>query len=180
MTSRTKEMANSGSMPLLVPAMTLMVPVGAIVVTVALRIAVRPRCCQRLPSKLGKEPRRPAISADFATARSSMNFMISSATGQRRFGIVADAQPHQRLGKAHDAQADLAVAVGHLLDLRQREAIGVDDVVQKVHRDIDQFAEPLPVDFAAAGRRRCQLPARLARIWRAAHQLRKVDRAQVA
>ena len=43
----------------------------------------------------------------------------------------------KQIGKAHDAQADLAVFEGRLLNLGQGETVGVDDVVQEMDRGPD-------------------------------------------
>jgi len=58
-------------------AMMLIVPVGATVVTVALRRR-RPSDSRRLPLKLGNVPRVRASSADAAWPRSRINRMIRS------------------------------------------------------------------------------------------------------
>ena len=42
--------------------------------------------------------------------------------GDARLGIIGDAQLEEQVGKAHDAQADLAVAAHGLVDAFQREA----------------------------------------------------------
>jgi len=54
---RWKQTANSGSTPEEAPAMIEMVPVGAMVVTVALRWGRAPFLSKMEPLKLGKAPR---------------------------------------------------------------------------------------------------------------------------
>src|SRR5664279_5446650 len=56
-------------MPLEQPAMMLIVPVGAIVVTVALRTRAPPGASKMEPSKLGNTPRWRAASEDLARQR---------------------------------------------------------------------------------------------------------------
>ena len=105
-TRRTKARAKSGSMPLLVPAMMLMVPVGATVVTVAFLMALHFLSWDC--SKSGKEPRSSPSCADSSRAVSVMNFITSSAMRTASLGVVGDIHLNEHLGKAHHPQADLA------------------------------------------------------------------------
>ena len=59
-------------------AIMLIVPVGAMVVTVEFLMALKPALSHLLPLKFGKLPLFPAISADVSLAVSVMNFMIFS------------------------------------------------------------------------------------------------------
>ena len=75
------------------------------------------------------------------TGRGGVAFGIDEAhdafgQGDARLGIIGDAQLEEEVGKAHDAQADLAVAAHGLVDALQREARGVDDVVQEAHGQV--------------------------------------------
>ena len=66
-------------MPLEQPAMMLIVPVGAIVVTVALRTRAPPGASKMEPSKLGNTPRSRARSSLAARASSWMKLITSAA-----------------------------------------------------------------------------------------------------
>ena len=55
------------------------VPVGAMVVTVALRIGGSPRLSKREPGKFGKGPLSRASSREAVWPSSRINFMTSSA-----------------------------------------------------------------------------------------------------
>ncbi len=76
-TFRTNATAKSGSMPEEVPAIMLMLPVGAIVVTVAFLIASHSR--KEDSSKSGNEPRSPPRRHDSSRATLVMNPITSSA-----------------------------------------------------------------------------------------------------
>ena len=69
-------------MPLEQPAMMLMVPVGAMVVTVALRTRAPSGLSKMEPSKLGNTPRSRASSSLSARASSWMKPMTSPAMRQ--------------------------------------------------------------------------------------------------
>ena len=62
-------------------------------------------------------------------------------------GVVSDAELEEQVGPAHDAQADLAVLADHLGDLGQRVDRGVDDVVEKANREMDDAAQLVPVNL---------------------------------
>jgi hypothetical protein len=68
--------------------------------------------------------------------------------GHRLLGVVGDAQLEEHIGEAHDAQADFPGLFGVLLDDFQGEAVGVDDVVQEVHRGVHQGGQGRVVDGA--------------------------------
>ena len=59
--------------------------------------------------------------------------------GQGLFGIVGHPELEEHFRPSHDPQADLAVALTHVPDLRQGIAVDVDDVVQKAHPEADRF-----------------------------------------
>src|ERR1051325_3943294 len=67
---------------------------------------------------------------------------------ERGVGVVGDAEGGERVGPAHDAEADLAGRRGGALDLGQRIAIGIDDVVEEPHGGVDRGGEPRPVELA--------------------------------
>ena len=67
-------------MPLAQPAMMLIVPVGAIVVVVALRSAGCPARCHREPGHAGKLPRRSASAIEAASDSRSRNPATRSAS----------------------------------------------------------------------------------------------------
>ena len=77
-TFRTKATANNGSIPLEHPAIMLIVPVGAIVVTVALRLVLY--SVQLLSPKLGNEPFSCPSACEHCRASSVTNRMSFSAT----------------------------------------------------------------------------------------------------
>ena len=66
--------------------------------------------------------------------------------GHRFLRVVGDAEFHQHVGPAHDPQADLAIALGHALDLRQRVPVHVDDVIQEVRGDVGDPLQFFPID----------------------------------
>jgi len=135
-------------MPLEQPAMMLMVPVGAIVVTVALRT--------RAPAGLSKigaleVGEHAALAGQLLAGRAGLvvdeaHDIAGDLAGV--FGVVGHLEAQQHVGEAHDAETDLAVALGHPLDLGQRVAIDVDDVVQEAHRGAHDAAEGAVVDVA--------------------------------
>src|SRR5215203_2727199 len=53
---------------------------------------------------------------------------------QPLFGVVGDAELYEEVGKAHDAESDATVAAAHLVDLGQRVAVHLDDVVEETYR----------------------------------------------
>ena len=90
------------------------------------------------------------------TGRGGVAFGIDEAhdalgQGDARLGIIGDAQLEEQVGKAHDAQADLAVAAHGLVDAFQREARGVDDVVQEAHGQMHHLLQAVPVDTGRGG-----------------------------
>ncbi len=59
----------------------------------------------------------------------------SCAAELHAFGrVVGNAEAHERVGEAHDAESDAADALGQRVDLRQRILVDVDDVVEEVRR----------------------------------------------
>ena len=63
-------------------------------------------------------------------------------------GVIGDAEQDQHVGPAHDAETDLAVAAGHDVDLLQWVVVDLDDIVEEMHCQLDDFLEPLPVHLA--------------------------------
>ena len=59
--------------------------------------------------------------------------------GDRLVGIIRDHHLGQGARPAHDAQADLAGLLGHLVDLGKRILVDVDDVVQEVDGKMDDL-----------------------------------------
>ena len=95
----------------------------------------------------------------------------------------------QRIGEAHDAEPDLAVAARDRLDLRQRVVVHVDDVVEEAHAERDALAPAAaqsnpPVDdqladvdrrqVARLERQQRQLAARVGRL-HLAERRRRID-----
>jgi len=60
--------------------------------------------------------------------------------------VIGDAQHDQHVGPAHDPQADLAVGVGHVVDLLQWVFVGLDHVVQEVDCAVDYLFQACPID----------------------------------
>ena len=147
MTLRMKARAKMGSTPLEQPAMMEMVPVGAMVVRVALRTR-RPVASQVLSSQLGNDApvARQFLGGLMAFLVDEAHHLVGQPDGL--VGVVGDAQLDQHVGPAHDPQADLAVALGHLADLGQRIPVHVDDVVEEVDGGPGDPAQPVPVDAA--------------------------------
>src|SRR3972149_1454637 len=59
--------------------------------------------------------------------------------------VVRHPEPYEHVGNAHDAEPDLAVALGHGLYLLYRVAVHVYDVIEEVDRLPYGPPEPLPV-----------------------------------
>ncbi len=59
--------------------------------------------------------------------------------------IVRNAEAHEHVREAHDAEADAANALGEGVDLRERILVDVDDVVEEVRRELDVALERVPV-----------------------------------
>ncbi len=137
-------------MPLEQPAMMLIVPVGAIVVVVALRSG-RPAGppVQRESDHAGNGPRRSASSREAASDSASRKAATRPASASAGVGVVGDLERGERVGPAHDAQADLARGARRALDLGERVAVRVDHVVEEPRGGVDRPAQPVPVEIAA-------------------------------
>lgn len=61
--------------------------------------------------------------------------------------IVGDAELKEHVRPAHDTQADLAGLLGGEIDLLERIAVGVDDIVQEMHRFFNRVPQFFPVDL---------------------------------
>ena len=138
-----------------------MVPVGATVVTLQLRSICIGR--MRLPSASrahvssgpqierahsGNGPRslaRRSLSRFDSTSRNSITLRPNLDAFRR---VVRDAEAHERVGEAHDAEADAADALGERVDLGQRVLVDVDDVVEEVRAEVDVALERIPVHAA--------------------------------
>ena len=66
--------------------------------------------------------------------------------GQPLFGVVADAEHHQRAAQAQEAQADAALGHGFAALLGQRPPGHLEHVVQHAHRGADHVLESRPVE----------------------------------
>src|SRR3972149_1750682 len=100
-------MAKMGSMPDEAPAMMLMVPVGAMVITVELRSGGPSR--GMLPGQVGRGLGAPPLDRAHELVRQV----------QRLLAVVGKAQLHEQVGPAHDPQADAPVVLDGLVDLGQ-------------------------------------------------------------
>ena len=109
-TVRTYETAKSGSTPEEQLPMIESVPVGAMVVTVALRVGHRQASRRSTLRSSGSTPRSSASLFDAARASAWMKPMTFSPRADRLLGVVGDLQLDEHVGPAHDAETDLAVA----------------------------------------------------------------------
>ena len=147
MTLRMKARAKIGSTPLETPAMMEMVPVGAMVVRVALRTRLAPRCPGALvPVGEDAPVARQLLAGLDGLLVDEAHHLVAEPDGV--VAVVADAELHQHVGPTHDPKAHLAVALGHRADLGERVAVHVDDVVEEVRRRPRDPAQPLPIDVA--------------------------------
>ena len=76
----------------------------------------------------------------------SKKFHQSRSRLERGFGIVGGIEGDQQVGKAHDAQADLPGLFRHAVDVRKREAVAIDDIVEKTYGDGNGFGQSDEVD----------------------------------
>ncbi len=140
MTWRTYETAKIGSIPEDALAMMEIVPVGAIVVTVAFRMGGSPRFSYTNRQNEEKLPRFGQITG------SLMPLVIDKAHNffcefQSFFGIIGDAEKNQHVRPAHHAQPDFSISEGHLRDLGKRIFVELHHVIQKADRQMDNFLE---------------------------------------
>ena len=154
---RMNATAKSGSMPELQLAMMEMVPVGATVVTLQFRSfrigrtrsPSGPRAALSSGPQMLCGPLREGA-ADLGQALGlDLGLLVHElldlpAQLHALVGVVGDAQPHEQVGQAHDAEADAADVLGQLGDLAQRVLVGVDHVLEEVGRDVDHAAEAGP------------------------------------
>ncbi len=157
MTSKAK----TGSMEDEQPAMREIVPVGAMVKTVAFHL--RPPV-----GRLGDVGETPPLFAEGARGRRRLGQkeggdLLGHGDGPRR--VVLDLHEEKEVGQAHDPESDPAVGPGHLVDLRQGVLVDVDDVVEEADGDADGLPEAVPVEAV--------LPAR-------GEEVGEVDGAEVA
>ena len=133
-------------MPLEQPAMMLMVPVGAMVVTVALRTRAPVRRVEDGALEVGEHAAlaREVFALGAGLVVDEAHDLAGDAAGLVR--VVGHLQAQEHVGEAHDAEADLAVALGHLLDLGQRVAVDVDDVVEEADGGAHDPAQGAVVD----------------------------------
>ncbi len=108
------------------------VPVGAMEVTVALRVR-SPRASAREPAKFGNTPRSSASAAEAASARAvdAAHHLLGDADGLGR--VVRNPEIDEQVGEAHDAEPDLAIGARHGADLRIRVVTHLDHVVEEAH-----------------------------------------------
>ena len=105
----------------------------------------------RLPGALRPVRERPAVGGEVF---GSLDCLLVDETHDlvaqpdRLVGVVSYAEGDEHVRPTHHSQADLSIAFGHLLDLRQGIAVHVDDVIEEVHRRPGGPAQPVPVDCA--------------------------------
>ena len=106
--------------------------------TNAIAVARRARRSRRDPRWIcahsGNGPRSLASRSLSASTRRPRTPCSLPAELHALVAVVGDAEPHERVGKAHDAEADAADALRQRVDLRQRILVDVDDVVEEVRR----------------------------------------------
>ncbi len=122
------------------------VPVGAMVVTVEFRCGGAPFLSKMDPLKLGNEPRFLA-----QLLRGQMPLVVDElhdffAEFNPFIRAVGDAEHDQHVGPAHDAQADLAVGVGHVVNLLERIIVGLDNIVQEMDGVMNRLLQLFPVN----------------------------------
>ena len=66
------------------------------------------------------------------------------------FAAIGDAELDQHIVQPHDAHADLPGLQGHLVDLGDRKAVAVDDIVEKVGGRPGNILQPLVIDLSLA------------------------------
>ena len=129
--------------------MSASVPVGAMVVTVALRRGAAPARARALVANPGNGP-RSAASASLAACASRSTSPITSSGDRERLGrVVGDAEPHEQVREAHDAEADLPVAARDRVDLRERPGVHVEHVVEEADPVAHAGGEGVAVDAPA-------------------------------
>jgi hypothetical protein len=108
------------------PAIIEMVPVGAMVVTVALRSGQAGRLIVALLLHEGDQ-----------------------ALGQleRLLAVVGDAEGEEQVRPSHDAQTHAPVGLHHLVHLLERIGIHLDHVVEEAHREPHHPLELAPVEL---------------------------------
>ena len=67
----------------------------------------------------------------------------------RIFGIVGNIEGDEHVGKAHDAEADLAIGAGEVTNLGEGILVGLDDVVQEMDGIPHHGFQMVVVDFSA-------------------------------
>src|ERR687885_1722701 len=93
------------------------------------------------PPLLGQSPALlPSLVVD------ELHHLLSE--GETLLGVVGDAELDQQVGEAHDAEAYAAVPAAHLVYLRQRVVVHLDNVVEKADRGVDRLAQVVPVYVA--------------------------------
>ena len=110
-------------------------------------VAVRALAARRID---GRGPRREGAALPGELRRCLVPLVLDKgheplAQGHAFRRVIGHAKLKEQVGKAHDAQADLAVPAHGLVDHGQGEARGVDDIVEKAHGQMDGAAKALPV-----------------------------------
>ncbi len=135
--------AKTGSIEEEQPAMREIVPVGAMVRTVAFRHR-RPLVDRLLD--VGKTPFKRAELPAFFVGLLPQEAHQLLGEGQGPGRVVLQFLFQKQIGPAHDAEPDPAVGPGHLSDLGKGVLVDVDDVVQEADGDLDDPGEPFPVE----------------------------------
>lgn len=65
---------------------------------------------------------------------------------ERAFGVIGDIEGDQQVGEAHDAHANLPGLFRHAVDLRKREAVAIDHIVEEAYGERNGFSQSDEVD----------------------------------
>ena len=65
--------------------------------------------------------------------------------------VISDSEPEKDPGKAHHADADFPVCPGDSFDRRDRIAVHIDDIVEKMDCCVNGFRQMVPIDFVSPG-----------------------------
>ena len=70
------------------------------------------------------------------------------------FRVVGDIKSNEQIGESHDPQTDLSRLFCHAIDVRKREAVAIDHIVEEAYGDGNGFGQSDEVD-SGAGIRSC-------------------------
>ena len=129
------------------PAIMEIVPVGAMVVTVALRTR-SPRSLVARALEVGHDAALLGEGPALLPGLVVHELHHPLGEGEALVGVVGDAELDQEVGEAHDPEPDAPVAPAHPVDLVQRVVVLLDHVVQEADRGVYRLPQLVPVDLA--------------------------------